>query len=158
MCAFFVGDSMNYMKIALKEAFKAYKAGDVPVGAVIVKNNKIISKAHNKKKKNKNAINHAEIIVINKVCKKLKTWHLNDCILYTTMEPCMMCCGAIIQSRIKEIHYILDNDQFGCLKLLENNNTIIKENDDSYKNMINDFFIKLRVDNVSRETLKNEIK
>ena len=149
---------MNYMKIALKEAFKAYKAGDVPVGAVIVKNNKIIAKAHNTKEKNKNAINHAEILVINKACKKLKTWHLNDCILYTTMEPCMMCCGAIIQSRIKEIHYILDNDQFGCLKLLENNNTIIKENDDSYKNMINDFFIKLRVDNVSRETLKNKIK
>lgn len=149
---------MNYMKIALKEAFKAYKVGDVPVGAVIVKNNKIISKAHNTKEKNKNAINHAEILVINKACKKLNTWHLNDCILYTTMEPCMMCCGAIIQSRIKEIHYILDNDQFGCLKLLENNNIIIKENDDSYKNMINDFFIKLRVDNVSRETLKNEIK
>lgn len=149
---------MNYMKIALKEAFKAYKAGDVPVGAVIVKNNKIISKAHNTKEKNKNAINHAEILVINKACKKLNTWHLNDCILYTTMEPCMMCCGAIIQSRIKEIHYILDNDQFGCLKLLENNNIIIKENDNSYKNMINDFFIKLRVDNVSRETLKNEIK
>ena len=148
---------MNYMKTALKEAFKAYKAGDVPVGAVIVKNNKIISKAHNTKEKSKNAINHAEILVINKACKKLKTWHLNDCILYTTMEPCMMCCGAIIQSRIKEIHYILDNDQFGCLKLLENNNTIIKENDDSYKNMINDFFIKLRVDNVSRETLKNKI-
>ena len=115
---------MNYMKIALKEAFRAYKAGDVPVGAVIVKNNKIISKAHNTKEKNKNAINHAEILVINKACKKLKTWHLNDCILYTTMEPCMMCCGAIIQSRIKEIHYILDNDQFGCLKLLENNNFI----------------------------------
>ena len=149
---------MNYMKIALKEAFKAYKAGDVPVGAVIVKNNKIISKAHNTKEKSKNAINHAEILVINKACKKLNTWHLNDCILYTTMEPCMMCCGAIIQSRIKEIHYILDNDQFGCLKLLKNNNTIIKENDDSYKNMINDFFIKLRVDNVSRETLKNKIK
>ena len=158
MCAFFVGDSMNYMKAALKEAFKAYKAGDVPVGAVIVKNNKIISKAHNTKEKNKNAINHAELLVINKACKKLNTWHLNDCILYTTMEPCMMCCGAIIQSRIKEIHYILDNDQFGCLKLLEKNNIIIKENDDSYKNMINDFFIKLRVDNVSRETLKNEIK
>ena len=67
----------------------------------------------------------------------------------------MMCCGAIMQSRIKEIHYILDNESFGCLKLLGNIN-IIKENDDSYKNMINDFFIKLRSDNVSRETLKKD--
>ena len=155
MCAFFVGDSMNYMEIAIKEANKAYKKGDVPVGAIIIKNNKIIAKAYNTKEKNKNAINHAEILVIKKACKKLNTWHLNDCILYTTIEPCMMCCGAIMQSRIKEIHYILDNESFGCLKLLGNIN-IIKENDDSYKNMINDFFIKLRSDNVSRETLKKD--
>ena len=146
---------MNYMEIAIKEANKAYKKGDVPVGAIIIKNNKIIAKAYNTKEKNKNAINHAEILVIKKACKKLNTWHLNDCILYTTMEPCMMCCGAIMQSRIKEIHYILDNESFGCLKLLGNIN-IIKENDDSYKNMINDFFIKLRSDNVSRETLKKD--
>ena len=146
---------MNYMEIAIKEANKAYKKGDVPVGAIIIKNNKIIAKAYNTKEKNKNAINHAEILVIKKACKKLNTWHLNDCILYTTMEPCMMCCGAIMQSRIKEIHYILDNESFGCLKLLGNIN-IIKENDDSYKNMINDFFIKLRADNVSCETLKKD--
>ena len=146
---------MNYMEIAIKEANKAYKKGDVPVGAIIIKNNKIIAKAYNTKEKNKNAINHAEILVIKKACKKLNTWHLNDCILYTTMEPCMMCCGAIMQSRIKEIHYILDNESFGCLKLLGNIN-IIKENDDSYKKMINDFFIKLRSDNVSRETLKKD--
>ena len=155
MCAFFVGDSMNYMEIAIKEANKAYKKGDVPVGAIIIKNNKIIAKAYNTKEKNKNAINHAEILVIKKACKKLNTWHLNDCILYTTMEPCMMCCGAIMQSRIKEIHYILDNESSVCLKLLGNIN-VIKENDDSYKNMINDFFIKLRADNVSCETLKND--
>ena len=85
------------MKLAMKEATKAYKNGDVPVGAVIVKNNKVIAKAHNMKEKNKSAIKHAEIIVIEKACKKVKNWHLNDCELYVTLEPCMMCCGAIIQ-------------------------------------------------------------
>ena len=95
----------KYLKIAYKEALKAYKKGDIPVGCVIVKKNKIVAKAYNKKEKNNIATYHAEILAINKACKKLKTWHLDDCILYTTMEPCIMCSGAIIQSRIKKIVY-----------------------------------------------------
>ena len=71
----------KYMKIAYKEALKAYKKGDVPVGAVIIKNNKVVAKSYNKKEKNKNAIMHAEIDVINKACKKLKIWRLEECIL-----------------------------------------------------------------------------
>lgn len=110
MCVsfFIVGDNMNYeyyMNIALKEAKKAYIKDDVPVGCIIVKNNKVIAKAYNKKENKNVAIYHAEIIAIEKACKKLKTWHLENCVLYTTLEPCLMCCGAIHQSRIKKVIY-----------------------------------------------------
>lgn len=122
----------KYMKIALEEAMKSYKNNDVPVGAVIVKNEKVIARAHNQKEKKKNTTRHAEIIVIEKACRKLKTWHLNDCTLYVTLEPCMMCCGAIIQSRIKKVIYATTNDKFGYIesvgKLLQNkkNNHYVK--------------------------------
>ena len=85
----------KYMKIALKQAEKALKYNEVPVGCVIVKNNKIIAKAYNKKEKTKNVIQHAEIIAISKACKKIKNWRLDNCEIYITMEPCMMCSGAI---------------------------------------------------------------
>ena len=107
---------MNFMNIALEQAKKAYKKQDVPVGAVIVKNNKIIAKAYNKKEIKNNAIKHAEIIAIEKACKKLKTWHLDDCIMYVTLEPCMMCAGAIIQSRIQKVIYATENPNHGFLK------------------------------------------
>jgi len=106
----------EYMKIALLEAKKSLKYGDVPVGAIIVKNGKVIAKAYNEKEKKKNAIKHAEIIVIEKACKKLKTWHLDDCDLYVTLEPCLMCCGAIIQSRIKNIFYSTESKKFGYVE------------------------------------------
>ena len=122
----------EYMKIAIKLAKKASKNGDVPVGALIVKNGKIISKAYNKKEKTKNATAHAEIIAIKKACKKLKTWHLEDCILYTTMEPCIMCSGAIIQSRIKKIVYSLSNENFGNI---ENNEYFKSNNIEIIKNI-----------------------
>ncbi|MCM1370444.1 MAG: nucleoside deaminase [Clostridium sp.] len=117
----------EYMKLALEEAKIAYKHGDVPVGAVIVKNNKIISKAHNKKEKNNNATNHAEIIAINKACKKIKSWHLEECELYSTMEPCMMCTGAILQSRIKKISYSIKNESFGYLSKMNSKGIIVQE-------------------------------
>ena len=124
MCVLFCclfGDNMEeYMKLAIKEAKKAFKTGDVPVGAIIVKNNKVIAKAHNMKEKKKNAIKHAEIIAIEKACKKLKNWHLNECELYVTLEPCMMCCGAIIQSRIKKIYYSIESTKFGYIESLDN--------------------------------------
>ena len=124
MCVFLVGDKMNeiYMLEALNQAKKAYSKADVPVGAVIVKDNKIIATSYNKKEKNKNAIKHAEIDVINKACKKLHTWHLEDCILYTTLEPCLMCSGAIIQSRINKIYYATDNPNFGEIELIKKYN------------------------------------
>ena len=105
----------EYMRIALKEAKKAEKHGDVPIGAVVVKNGKIIAKGHNKKEKKGMVTRHAEIEVIEKTCKKLKTWHLEECEIYITVEPCLMCYGAIEQSRIKKIIYGTENDKFGYI-------------------------------------------
>jgi len=117
--SFFVGDKMiEYMNEAFKQALKAYKNNEVPVGAIIVKKNKIISKSYNKKEKNNNAIKHAELDAIEKACKKLKTWHLEECTLYTTLEPCLMCTGAILQARIKTIYYSSTNNNFGEIETL----------------------------------------
>lgn len=106
----------KYMIEALKEAKKAYKKNEVPIGAVIVKNGKIIARAHNQKDLSKISVYHAEVLAIIRACKKLKNWRLIDCNLYVTMEPCLMCCGAIIQSRIKKIVYGVSNDNFGKIK------------------------------------------
>jgi tRNA(adenine34) deaminase len=115
----------KYMNIALKEAAKAYKKGDVPVGAVIVEEGKIIAKGYNKKESKKIATKHAEIVAIEKACKKKKSWYLDNCTLYVTMEPCIMCCGAILQSRIKKVIYATCNEKFGGVesieKIFENN-------------------------------------
>ena len=109
-----------FMNLAFLEAKKAYKKNDVPVGALIVKNNKIISKAFNTKNIKNCAINHAEINVIKNACKKLHTWHLDDCILYVTMEPCLMCCGAILQARIGKVVYGAKCDKFGYAGSIDN--------------------------------------
>lgn len=140
-----------YMELALNESLKALKSGDVPIGCVIVKDDKIISKAYNKKEKLNNVTKHAEIIAIEKACKKLKTWHLDECTIYTTMEPCLMCSGAIIQSRIKKIVYALPNPSFGEI---ENNNKVfrniekVKIIDNIYKNeskkIVQNFFKNIR--------------
>ena len=94
----------KFMKEALKEAVKAYKKEEVPVGAVIVKNGEIIAKAHNLKETKKNAICHAEILAIKKASKKLDAWRLEDCEMYVTLEPCSMCAGALIQARLKKVY------------------------------------------------------
>lgn len=109
----------KYMKEALKEARKAYKNGDVPIGAIIVKNDKIIARAHNTKENKKDAIRHAEINVISKACKKINNWHLDDCELYVTVEPCLMCIGAIIQSRIPKLVFGTHNNKFGYVESVE---------------------------------------
>lgn len=103
----------NFMNLALKQALKAYKKQEVPIGAIVIKNGKIISKAYNKKENKQITTKHAEIIAIERACKKLKTWHLDGCEIYTTMEPCLMCYGAIEQSRISKIYYGLKNMNFG---------------------------------------------
>ncbi|MBQ2947001.1 MAG: nucleoside deaminase [Bacilli bacterium] len=133
-----------YMNIAIKEAKKAYKYEEVPVGAVIVKNNKVISKAYNKKEKTRNVTKHAEIIAISKACKKLKNWRLDDCEIYVTMEPCMMCSSAIEQSRIKKIVYGVKNENYGSTKLLKNVEIISQISEKECKNLIQSFFKKRR--------------
>ena len=94
----------KFMKEALKEAQKAYEKLEVPVGAVIVKDGKIIARAHNQKETKKDTTKHAEILAIQKASKKLESWRLIDCEMYITLEPCSMCAGAIINSRIKKIY------------------------------------------------------
>jgi tRNA(adenine34) deaminase len=96
-------DKLYFMKAALKQAKIAASEGEVPVGAVIVRNGLILARGRNKREKNKNALAHAEIIAIDKACKKLAGWRLFDCEMYVTLEPCPMCAGAIINSRIKKV-------------------------------------------------------
>lgn len=110
----------EYMEIAFKEAEKAYRHGEVPVGAVIVKNGKIIAKSYNKKEKMHCSIGHAEILAIKKASKLLKNWRLDDCDIYVTLEPCPMCASAIKQARIKNVYSALQNKD-------DNNNILINK-------------------------------
>lgn len=104
------------MKAAYKEAEKAFLEDEVPVGCVIVKDEKIIAKAHNRKEKKNCALFHAEIECIQKATKKLNNWNLKGCELYVTLEPCMMCTGAIINSRIDKIYYGCKDPKGGALE------------------------------------------
>ncbi len=133
-----------YMKMAIKQANKALKHNEVPVGAIIVKNNKIIAKAYNKKEKSNDSTKHAEIIAISKACKKVKNWRLDDCILYVTMEPCMMCSGAIEQSRIKKIVYGVKNENYGYTDNLKNIEIISQVCEKKCRNLVQTFFKKRR--------------
>lgn len=94
----------KFMKAALKEAEKAALEGEVPIGCVIVKDDKIIARGRNKRETKKNALLHAEIVAIDKACKKLSGWRLWQCEMYVTLEPCPMCCGAIINARIPKVY------------------------------------------------------
>ena len=95
----------KFMDMAYKEAVKAMKEDEVPVGAVIVKDGIVVARAHNKKEKNNNPIAHAEIECIRKANKKLNDWYLKDCEMYVTLEPCTMCVGALINARVKCVYY-----------------------------------------------------
>ena len=139
---------MNY---ALKEAQKAYNKMDVPVGCVIVYNGKIIARGYNKREKDQNVIKHAEIEAIDKACKTLKSWRLNDCTIYTTLFPCPMCASAIQQSRISKLVYLNDtnnkvlNDISLNILFNENLNHRVKIDRISLENsIIDDFFEKIR--------------
>ncbi|MFR2533927.1 MAG: tRNA adenosine(34) deaminase TadA [Clostridia bacterium] len=94
----------KYMEEALKQAKKAYEKEEVPVGAVIVKDGKIIARAYNQKETKYDTTHHAEILAIQKASKKLKSWRLTDCEMYVTLEPCAMCAGALIQARVKKVY------------------------------------------------------
>jgi len=94
---------MKFMDIAIEESKKAYKKGEVPIGAVIVRGGRVIARAHNRRERKQNALAHAEILAIHKACKKLKSWRLDDCVMYVTLEPCIMCAGAILNARIPRV-------------------------------------------------------
>ena len=95
----------KFMKLAIKEAQKALSKDEVPIGAVIVVDGKVVARAHNLMEKTQVATAHAEILAINKACKKLKSWRLDGAELYVTMEPCAMCAGAIANARIKKVYF-----------------------------------------------------
>lgn len=103
------------MQAALKEAKKAEIINETPIGAVIVRDGKIIARGHNRRETKKNALMHAEIIAIDKACKKLGGWRLPECSIYVTLEPCPMCMGAILQSRIDNVYFGAYDYKSGCL-------------------------------------------
>lgn len=106
--------NIEFMQHALNLAKKAYRKGEVPVGAIITRNNKIVSEAYNRREKKQNALYHAEILAIDKACKKLKSFRLDDCEMYVTLEPCPMCSGAIINARLKKVYFGCPDLNYGC--------------------------------------------
>ena len=144
----------KFMKEALKEAKKTYKKLEIPVGAVIVKDGKIIARGHNLKETKEDTTKHAEIIAIQKASKKLSAWRLIDCEMYVTLEPCAMCAGAIINSRIKKVYIGTMDEKTGAvgsvLNLFEDftfNHKVEVEKgilQEECKNMLKQFFKELR--------------
>lgn len=144
----------KFMKEALKQARQAYNKLEVPVGAVIVKDGKIIARAYNQKEYKNDTTNHAEILAIKKASKKLNSWRLIDCEMYVTLEPCSMCAGALIQSRIKKVYIGAPDLKTGAcgsvLNLLQDykfNHFVEIEQGvlkDECENILKDFFVKLR--------------
>ena len=143
----------KFMKEALRLAQISYNEGEVPVGAVIVKDNEIIATGRNRREQSKNALSHAEIEAINNACNKLGGWRLWECDIYVTLEPCHMCSGAIVNARIPNVYFGAYDKNFGCcgstLNILELQNSFRPHFEggileDECSNLITDFFKKLR--------------
>lgn len=143
----------KYMKAAIKEAKKAAEKGEVPVGAVIVQDGKIIARAYNTRETDKNALCHAEVKAIRKACKKLGGWRLVRCHLYVTLEPCPMCAGAIINSRIVSVTYGASDQKAGAFgTLFDMNGFTLNHKPEIYAGvmkeecaaLLSDFFAALR--------------
>lgn len=116
----FMQNKEFFMSAAICEAQKAYAIGETPVGAVVVKDGEIISRAHNLRETGKNALYHAEILAIDAACKVLGGWRLHQCDLYVTLEPCIMCSGAIVQARIKNLFYGATDPKGGAVSSIVN--------------------------------------
>lgn len=144
----------EFMKKALQQAKKAYDKLEVPVGAIIVKDGKVIASAYNQKETKIDTTKHAEILAIQKASKKLKSWRLIDCEMYVTLEPCPMCAGAIIQSRIKKVYYGALDEKTGAVgsklnlfKDFKFNHKVEFENsilEKECRKLLQDFFKELR--------------
>lgn len=135
-----------FMKMAYCEAKKAYKNDEIPVGCVIVCENEIVACGYNKKERKNNALMHAEIIAIDKACKKLGSWRLDNCDIYVTLEPCMMCMGAIIESRIRNIYYGTKNKnkQMYVFDMIDRFVNLYNVNDADCSKILSNFFINKR--------------
>lgn len=135
-----------FMKMAYCEAKKAYKNDEIPVGCVIVCENEIVACGYNKKERKNNALMHAEIIAIDKACKKLGSWRLDNCDIYVTLEPCMMCMGAIIESRIRNIYYGTKNknEQMYVFDMVDRFVNLYNVNDADCSKILSNFFINKR--------------
>lgn len=105
----------KFMRLAIEEALAAEAGGDVPVGAVIVKDGQVIARAHNTREAEQNAVRHAEVSAIERACKALGSWRLDGCDMYVTLEPCMMCAGAVMQSRIRRLYFGAYDKACGCV-------------------------------------------
>ena len=138
----------KYMELAIEEADKALEIDEMPVGAIVVYNDKVIGTGYNKKESEKNSLMHAEIIAIDEACKNIGDWRLNDSDIYVTLEPCLMCMGAIIESRIKNVYCGVTNNRFHelNLKICEDSKINIKYDIMSYKieKQLDKFFKNIR--------------
>lgn len=150
---------IKYMKEAIKEAKKAYLKNEVPIGCVIVYNDKIIGRGHNERETKQLSLAHAEIIAIKKACKKIESWRLEDSTIYITLEPCSMCGGAIIQSRIKRVVYGAKDYRFGVHQSIMNlfdvpfNHKVsvtASVLEDECSKLISDFFKELRENKLAK--------
>ena len=125
---------MNFMDVALDMARRAEKKGEVPIGAVVVRDGKILSKAFNKRERKQNACAHAEILAIEKACKRLGSWRLEGCEIYVTLQPCVMCAGAILNARISKVIIGALSDRTNDMNIYRENNlnwkteVVIQEN------------------------------
>ena len=156
----------KYMKEALKQAQKAYALGEVPIGCVIVYQDKIIGRGYNRRNTDKNTLAHAEITAINKASKKLRDWRLEGCTLYVTLEPCQMCAGAIVQARVTEVVMGSMNPKAGCggsiLNILEmpefNHQVQVRRGvlAEECTHILTTFFKELRIRNKQEKELLQE--
>ncbi len=135
----------KYMDCAIKEAIKATEINNVPVGAVIVRDGKIVSKGYNKKNSDNISLLHAELIAIYKACKKLNKWILDDCDMYVTMKPCKMCYYALAETRIRNVYYIMNSNYYYNLEKNGNKINFIECDDNyGYYSIVNNFFQEIR--------------
>lgn len=132
----------KFMKLAYEEAKKAYDLDEIPVGCIIIKDGIVISSGYNNKEITNNCLKHAEIIAIDEACSKMCSWRLEDCVMYVTLEPCMMCLGAIIESRIKKVYYGTsnNNEQMYDKSVILNKIEFINMNNDECSLILSDFF------------------
>lgn len=144
----------KYMKEAIKQAKKAAKVGDVPIGCVIVYQDRIIARGYNKRNAKKTTLAHAELLAIEKASKKMNDWRLEECTMYITLEPCQMCAGAIVQARIPRVVVGAMNKKAGCagsvlnlFRIPEFNHQVEFEKgvlEEECSTMLSDFFKELR--------------